>query len=998
MTGNKPETTIDLFTKVMQSGDPTIQIVEDIFSEKYAKEYRIDNNQTLVEGRPQVYKRVARALAENEAPELVEHWYERFLVALDSGFMPGGRITSAAGTSIQATLINCFVQPVGDTSNGIAENGKVGIYPAIGQAGETMRRGGGVGYDFSDIRPKGARVKGTHSRASGPVSYMQIFDRSCEVVESAGARRGAQMGVLRCDHPDIQAFITSKDIRDVIGRLDVSGLDWAEADALRSKLRKLSKFNISVAVTDALVEAVKNGGDFDLVHVAEPDPAEHPSAYQREDGKWVYKTVNAKELWDQIIETTYYTADPGVIFIDTVNGLNNLHYAELIEASNPCGEQMLPSYGCCCLGSVAIHRFVENAFMDNARINFRRLAEIVKDGVRMLDNVLDVTMWPLDEQAAEAHAKRRIGMGFTGLACAMAMVRVKYNSEEGVKLAEKVQKTITQAAYEASVELAKEKGAFPLFDAEQYTQSKFVNRALSRKLSMQIAKHGIRNSHLLSIAPTGTISIALGANCSGGIEPNFGMEFHRTKIMEDGSKQMFRMRPYSYLAYEQVHGATKAEDLPEYFVTTDQCSVEDHLNIQAVVQKYVDSAVSKTVNIPADYSYEQFQAVYLKAHALGLKGCTTYRPNDITGAVLTRTSDVEASSGLDQTDVDRRIVMDKLPEPALNSLRWPGRPDLPEGNPSQTYMVEGGQDARFSVVVGHVENGEKTPFEVWVNGAEQPRGLGATAKLLSMDMRSNDRAWLQMKLDALMMTKGHPIVVEALPGNLRQVPFSSPTAALMHVVKKRCEELGAFEGERPTPVLDALMSKKEPKTGPTGTMSWSVDIRNPSTGDDVVLMLKEMVLPTGERRPFSVWMAGDYPRDFDGLCKMLSLDMRVLDLAWIGEKLRKLKSYSEPQGDFLTMAPGSDKGKRFPSTIAYIAEVIHHRFMVLGLLNDEYAPVNPLGIMSSPVSATESPGSADKLVNQIRPGKQCPACGMAAVIKINGCDLCTACGQEGSCG
>lgn len=1306
-------------------------ISAEVLAEKYAK-----GDERTAED---VHRRVARALALAEKPAERALWEQRFHEALDAGFVPAGRVQSAAGTGLSATLINCFVQPVGDSITA-GDDGFPGIYTALAEAAETMRRGGGVGYDFSRIRPRGAFVSSTQSSASGPVSYMRVFDRSCETVESAGSRRGAQMGVLRCDHPDVEEFIHAKDAGD------------------------LKNFNISVGVTDAFMQAVLDDTEFELVHRAEPNAAHRAAgAFQRADGMWVYRRPRARDLWDQVMRSTYDHAEPGVLFIDTINRENNLAYCETIAASNPCvtgdtwvltaegprqvaqlvgtpftavvngrghrtvsdgffptgvkpvlrlatregpaltltedhrvqrvarstrhlmetewvaarelvpgdeillgdhralggwdgpgteaegyllglligdgslqagkavlsvwapelksavngpaahgasavmaaagaavqalphradfrgwqapvagrgefrlasaalrdlafcfglapgrktltpqveqgssafcvgvlrglfdadasvqgsqakgvsvrlaqsdealleaaqrmllrlgivstlyrqrrapgvrclpdgrggeredataaqhelviagenlaryaqrvgfadeakarrleealaacrrrlnrerftatvhalepqgeqpvydvtvhevhafdangivahncGEQPLPPYGCCCLGSIDLTRFVRDAFEPGARFDEAAFARVAQVAVRMLDNVLDTTVWPLPQQQEEARRKRRVGLGFTGLGDALVMLGQRYDTEPARTTAARIAEVMRDAAYAASADLAAERGAFPLFNADLLLSgSGFVAR-LPAALREKIRAQGLRNSHLLSIAPTGTISLAFADNASNGIEPAFSWTYTRKKRLPDGGFKEYAVEDHAWRLYRHLKG----EDAPltPAFVSALEMSAQAHAAMVAAVAPFVDSAISKTVNVPADYPYADFQDLYLQAWQSGMKGLATYRPNAVLGSVLSVTPEPAAPMKI-ADHANRRLALDKLPAPVLASLRWPGRPELPAGNASWTFMVHH-PFGDFALFVGE-EGTPPKPFEVWVNGAEQPRGLGALAKTLSMDLRANDAAWLKLKLDALATVAEERAFEMPFPPAGEQRPFPGVVAATAAVIRWRCEQLGALLPGGATPVVDAMFSRDEPRTGTSGTLAWSVDIDNPASGEAFTLTLKEVTLPgpEGGTRPCAIGFSGNYPRALDGLARVLSLDMRVVDPAWIGMKLRKLLNYAEPLGQFMAFVPGEKRQQVWPSTVAYVARLVIHRYAMLGVLDEQGHPLRRMGVLDAPASSGQPRAMA---------GKPCPECGNATMIHKDGCEFCTSCGYVGQCG
>jgi ribonucleoside-diphosphate reductase alpha chain len=531
------------------------------------------------------FQRVAVAAAKVEDGKKARAvWATRFFDAIsDFGFLPAGRILAGAGTGREVTLFNCFVM-------GRIEDDLAAIFDNVKEAALTMQQGGGIGHDFSTLRPRGALVHSIGADASGPVSFMDVWDAMCRTIMSAGARRGAMMATLRCDHPDIETFIDVK-----------------------SDTSRLRNFNLSVLVTDAFMDAVDRDAPWPLTFAGT-----------------VYREVAARGLWERLMRATFDYAEPGVIFIDRVNRQNNLGYLESIHATNPCGEQPLPPYGACLLGSINLTQFVTRAFASDASIDIAALEERARTAVRLLDNIIDVSGYPLAAQRREAKAKRRIGLGITGLADALIMLGVRYGSDRAVKLAGDWMAAISRAAYMASAELAREKGAFPLFDSARYLERPHI-AALDGDVRKAIGKHGIRNGCLTSIAPTGTISLFAG-NVSSGIEPVFDFLLHRRILDASGAARDEMLEDFAHALYRQSGGDVAA--LPDAFVSSGDLTPGEHLRMQAAVQQYVDSSISKTINCSADISFETFMSIYREAYGLGLKGCTTYRPNAVTGAIL----------------------------------------------------------------------------------------------------------------------------------------------------------------------------------------------------------------------------------------------------------------------------------------------------------------------------------------------------------------------------
>ena len=582
-----------------------IDISRHIWETKYRhQDGAVIHDQTIED----TWRRVSRALASVE-PKERRYWSRQFYQALqDYKFLPGGRILAGAGAGRRVTLFNCFVMGlVGDSIDG--------IFDALKEGALTMQQGGGVGYDFSSLRPSGARACATGSIASGPVSFMTIWDSMCATLLSTGARRGAMMATLRCDHPDIESFIEAK--RDS---------------------RALRHFNLSVQISDEFMAAVAQDADWPLVFPAAQlgDGAEGETVARRWSGQSepvvcrIIRRVRARSLWDQLVSAACDCAEPGVLFIDRINRLNNLHYRETLTATNPCGEIPLPPYGACNLGSINLTCFVQSPFSADARLDMASIRTTVIVATRMLDNVIDLSRFPLKKQAEQARGCRRIGLGVTGLADALIMLGLNYGAEQARRLAAWVMETICHTAYRTSIELAQEKGPFPFFDREPYLESEFIQR-LPEDIRAGIARHGIRNSHLIAIAPTGTISL-LAANISSGMEPVFDF-YHKRRVLEaDGGYQTYALTDYAYHRWLELKGGQLPP--PDCFVTARQLPPGVHLDMQAALQPYVDNAISKTINLPEQYPLTDCRSLFDQAFAYGLKGVTVFRPNPVSEAIL----------------------------------------------------------------------------------------------------------------------------------------------------------------------------------------------------------------------------------------------------------------------------------------------------------------------------------------------------------------------------
>lgn len=684
------------------------------------------------------WRRVAQALATAESDPA--RWEQPFYDALDDFcFLPAGRILSGAGSQRRVTLFNCFV--MGDIPDDLGS-----IFTHLREAALTMQQGGGIGYDFSSLRPNGAPVRGVGADASGPLSFMDVWDAMCRTIMSAGARRGAMMATMRCDHPDIEAFIAAK---RAPGRL--------------------RNFNLSVLVTDPFMKAVAEDADWPLVF----------------DGT-TYRTLRAKALFESIIQATYDYAEPGVIFIDRINARNNLAYCETIHSTNPCGEQPLPPYGACLLGSINLARLVIAPFTPEARLDIARLDNLVAVAIRMMDNTIDISGFPLEAQHREAMAKRRIGLGMTGLADALMMCGLRYGSVEAAETAGEWAHLIERAAYGASAHLAAEKGAFPLYDRDAYLAGETI-AGLDEDIRALIAEHGIRNALLTSVAPTGTISL-LADNVSSGIEPVFAHSYTRKVREPDGSSREEEVSDHAVRLYRRMFGADAP--LPDHFVTAQDLLPAEHVRMQAAVQRHVDSAISKTVNVPADISFADFQEVYLDAYRSGCKGCTTYRPNDITGSVLEVTPSAipGAPRMADTPELMRRL--EKL-SGATYKLRWPDS-----------------EHAMYVTINDIVQDGIRRPFEIFVNSKnlEHYAWVVALTRMISaVFRRGGEVAFVAEELKQVFDPRGGQW------SNGRYVP--SLVAAIGDVIERHMVETGFLvlpEGPAGKLVAEAVSEPARP--------------------------------------------------------------------------------------------------------------------------------------------------------------------------------------------
>jgi len=820
-------------TTPLDAAMPTSPLPPETISEEiWRLKYRLTSPDGSAEGNLlETFRRVAVAVAATEAADAARaSWADTYQQSMaDLGFLPAGRILAGAGTGRAVTLFNCFVM-------GRIEDDLGAIFDGVKEAALTMQAGGGVGMDFSTLRPKGALVHSIGADASGPVSFMSVWNAMCATIMSAGSRRGAMMATLRADHPDIERFIAAKAERG-----------------------QLSNFNLSVLVPDALIEAVDADADWNLVFADK-----------------IYRTVKARDLWRQIMQATYEYAEPGVIFIDRVNQMNNLAYCETISATNPCGEQPLPPYGACLLGSINLAALVDGPFSAAARLNLGRLTARVDVAARFLDGVIDASSFPLETQRQEAMAKRRIGLGATGLADALAMLGLHYDSEEARTQASSWMAIIADAAYAASARLAAEKGVFPLFDRDAFMASPNVAR-LSAETRGLIARHGIRNGCLTSIAPTGTISMLAG-NVSSGIEPIYALAQRRRILEADGSRREEVLNDFAYAAFRRLRGNDAA--VPEALVTAHELPPAAHLKMQAAVQPFIDSSISKTINVPQDLPFEAFEAVYRDAYALGLKGCTTYRPNLVTGAVLEEASveqspGGQADGGQARADPSAPLAADGAAAPssthatvaaAMPSNKGPaptpaaGEARLMRPTPGDVvYMARPLE--RDSVLTGFtyklrwpasdhaiyvtindiMRDGRRRPFEIFINtrNLEHYAWTVALTRMISaVFRRGGDVTFVAEELKAVFDPQGGQWM------NGRYVP--SLLAAIGEVIERHMREIGFLGADRNA---EPLISEPAAEPGTSHAAAIEQDVARANRERDAVTPGKDSVSAGTTRSP-----------------------------------------------------------------------------------------------------------------------------------------------------
>ncbi len=762
-------------------------VAEEIWDMKYR--FKDEFGEPIDDTVEDTWHRIALTLAKAESPRTRRRWLKKFIKDALEGFrfLPAGRIVAGAGTGRNITLSNCFTM-------GVIGDGMRSIFEHLMEAALTMQQGGGIGYDFSPLRPKGAPVKGVGADASGPLSFMDVWDAMCRTVMSAGSRRGAMMATMHCTHPDIEDFIKAK----------------------QDKVR-LRMFNLSVLVSDDFMEAVKNDWSWSLYHKSPPALKKGetaPKVYAGNDPKakgeflgYVYRTMPARELWQKIMRATYDYAEPGVIFIDRINRDHNINYIEKITTTNPCGEKPMGPYASCLLGSINLTRFVSNPFGDPV-FEYEAMREVVVTAIRMMDNVVDVGGFPLPEQLAKAQADRQLGLGVTGLADALVMMGMTYGEDEAVAFTELVMKEIAIAAYGASINLAAEKGSFPNFDADKFlAEGHFVSR-MPDHIQDGIRNIGIRNALLLSIAPTGTISLYAG-NISSGIEPIFARSYKRTTILPDQSKKTYVVEDYAVKAYREwwlsgvdQHGNPNEPDewsndlLPACFVDAQTLSPMAHLRMQAAAQKWVDSSISKTINLPREIPFDDFSQVYMDAWDMGCKGCTTYRPNDVTGSILEVVDDTKKVDDQMRIPVLSPGTTIKFTEP--HELL--DRPDELEGT---TYKIKfGSMEHAVYVIINHIaEEGGFRPFEIFFNTkdlAHHAWMTGMSRMISAVFRRPHDSSFVVQELKDVFDPTFSGFW--QVPGSDKARSIPSVLAAIGYIIERHMQKIG-YIGSGPTQII-----------------------------------------------------------------------------------------------------------------------------------------------------------------------------------------------------